>query len=161
MITLNSKLKKYCIEQLASTGFVLLDSRTAFALRGDLWASPNNCVCDLNIDKGVELGLSQMGAMLFQADAAGIEFRGATRSAMDLCARIEFITGVNVENIRFVDSFVDEHADKMDRLDAPLKPDNTEELIELAAMELPTHECALRQKILRARSELAERGVVS
>ncbi|MDD2701576.1 MAG: hypothetical protein PHH36_10090 [Sideroxydans sp.] len=156
---MNSKLKRYATEQLASTGFVLLHYQTAFKLRPDIWATPTNCMCDLNIGKEDELALHRLGAVLFKASSSGqnATMCGATRSMIDLEKRIELIAGVTLANVVSVDTFQIVAPKAM----APVKPDDTTELQAIAEMELPVHDCAQRKRILRARQTLAERGLIN
>lgn len=164
---MNSKLKRYAIEQLASTGFVLLDYKQALMLRPDIWATPMNCMCDVLLDQQAEIGLARLGAILFEAMVPGenITMRGATRSMRGLAQRIEQITGLVVADAGVVETFSNEMAAKLARhqpkIGTPVKADNTAELQEVAAMGLPGHDCALRKQILRARQELTERGLIN
>lgn len=155
---MNTKLKRYAIEQLASTGFVLLDYQTAFKLRPDIWATPTNCMCDMNIGKDDEVALQRLGAMLFTAKEAvhGVAIHGATRSMRELEKRIELIAGIVAMDAASVASFTAKPV-RQHPIASNAKPDNTIELQEIAAMELPKHDCALRKNILRARQELVER----
>lgn len=155
---MNSKLRKYTIEQLASTGFVLLDHKVAFKLRPDIWATPTNCMCDMTIWKEDVTALQRLGAMLFTAIGPhDVVVRGAARSMREIEKRIELCAGLAVMDAVTVETFSVKQ--KNQQPGVTVKPDNIAELKELAAMELPMHDCALRKKILRSRQELGARGL--
>lgn len=155
---MNSKLRRYAIEQLSSTGFVLLDSKQAFALRPDIWSTLIDCGVDLTLTQKNEIEIQQMNALLFKADS----LRGATRSTTDLKRRIEYVTGLIIGGVKVVDDFcLSTKSHDPVRIKTPIKQDNISELRELAAKEMPSHDCALRKQILAARQELANRGLVN
>lgn len=164
---MNSKLKRYAVEQLASTGFVLLEHTRAFQLRPDIWATPSNCMSDMLLNEKAEIALTRLGARLFVAKVPGerITLRGATRSMLDIGKRIQQITGIVVTEVTMVSTFNDEVAAKLllihPQITTPVKQVNTAKLKEIAATELPLHDCALRSQILKARSDLAESGLVN
>lgn len=159
---MNSKLRRYAIEQLSSTGFVLLDSKHAFALRPDIWSTPIDCGVDLTLTQKDEMELLRLNVVLFKAVSVGLglSIRGATRSMRDLERRIEFVTSLIISNVTVVDDFslsVKSH-DPV-RIETPIKQDNIEALRALALQDPPSHDCALRKEILRTRQALADRGI--
>lgn len=145
---MTTKTTLYAYQCLAATGFAVMRSTVAWKLRPDLWGSAQDC--GISFARVDIADVQRMTATL-----AGIgEVPVLTRSTDRLAERIEWVTGIKVEKIDA------EHAPATDTQRAisegqKVVVDKLARLNELAATELPSHDCAIRRDILAARAELA------
>ena len=146
---MTTKTKQYAIQSLAACGFAVMRSTVAWKLRPDLWGSAQEC--------GVSFAKVEIeGTLRLTVTLAGV---GAvpvlTRSMDRLAERIEWITGAKVEGIEEErpttrDASAQPAAIESQRVAA----DKLDRLKALAAQEPPSHDCALRRDILKARADV-------
>lgn len=146
---MTTKTKQYAHQCLASAGFAIMAPTFAWQLRPDLWASPQDC--------GVSFasGITAEGAKrLLARFADGTQAPILTRSLDMLEKRIEWVAGQKVVSLS-----EPKQPEQGRVIRAPSDVERQAEskranLRDLAAQELPAHDCALRKDILAARSEL-------
>lgn len=147
--------KRYVAQCLAGSGFAVLDSRIAWQLRPDLWASGQDCAMS-------GWAIDVPGTVRMSAEIAGYgRVRILARSADNLAQRIEWIVGAKVEHLEAVSEAEkpsDDQAAWQSAVAARAEAERLEKLRALAAQEVPGHECHLRKEILRAREEVARIG---
>ena len=147
-----TKTKQYAIQSLAACGFAVMRSAVAWKLRPDLWSSAQECsVSGVNFAK-VEIE----GTLRLTVTLAGI---GAvpvlTRSLDRLAERIEWVTGIKVEKIEAEQpAAVVGNVQPVVIESQRIATDQLARTKSLAATEPPSHDCALRRDILRARADV-------
>ena len=147
--------KRYAAQCLSGSGFAILDSRIAWQLRPDLWASGQDCAMS-------GWAIEVPGTVRISVEIAGYgRVRILTRSTDNLARRIEWIVGAKVEHLEEVSEAEkpsDHQVEWRSAVAARAEAERLEKLRALAAQELPSHECHLRKEILRAREEVARIG---
>lgn len=95
-----SKVQKYAIEALASSGFAVLNSKVAYTMRPDLWSDALGASIDLG-DKSLPAKLNAFGCLRYLARLDGIEgtVKVLARSGDDLAKRIGQVTGFRVVSL--------------------------------------------------------------
>lgn len=153
---MNSKLSRYLTEALAASGCAVVDYRTAYALRPDIWATPLNAGGDFSYTpEKLDQLLERLGAKLYVVDFAdGSSARVAARFAHMLAERIEWLTGRAVRKVRTYEAAKPETA--ATQAMTPRQKKREAKLRQLAAQEPPTHDCPLLRQILAARAELTQ-----
>lgn len=99
---MNGKTERYIIEQLAFTGFCLLDSKIAYELRRDIWATVFNARGDFVRGEILKFLSGLPGVMLLEIQLEGSDGWAivAFRSQGALMERIEQITGFKAIGMR-------------------------------------------------------------
>lgn len=148
--------QRYASQCMAGAGFAIMDSRLAWQLRPDLWASAQDCA----LSGGWKQDMP--GASRMQADIEGLGLVAVlTRSADNLAQRIEWVTGAKVKDVQEAPAAEDQPKASSQSWQEHAKRAADEKLArlrELAAQEPPSHDCHVRREILRARNELAAIG---
>lgn len=163
---------KYAQQQLAATGFAILDATVAATLRPDLFNNGLEAAGLLGEAKRRGGYGSLLRVMTLHVTLEGVD-RSAdvlVRSADRLEERIEELTGFAVTSLdrqdissgpqrRMRQEMKEYHAAAVAHRRAEIaREDELAKLSALAKQELPSHECARRREILKARRALASRG---
>lgn len=150
---MSTTFNTYANGQMASAGFAILSTAWAWKLRPDLWATHQSCAADfrrITVD-----GAHRMRATLDGHDSVIV----LARSLDDLARRIGWVTGCAVTSLvpepeqAPTDGQAAAVAQQAKDKQAAAALAKTREL---AALELPAHDCDLRRSILKARVELGQ-----
>jgi len=157
-----SKAVHYATQALAASGFAILGSQVAVAMRPDIWSSAMECSGDFVTAKQRNAFAAIPGVHRRQVKLAGVDrpLMVLTRSLDMLEKRIEWVTGFKVETL------TDEELPEPVRTVTPapvVEAKRSEEsriarLRDIANEKLPTHDCQLRKDIIAAREELAQQA---
>jgi hypothetical protein len=151
-----SNVSTYAIQQLAATGFAIINHVAAMTLRPDLWPNAGMvCRGEFGQARNQANRLNIQGAKVFMASIEGIgQVDILARCPDDLAQRVWLILGVPVEMLpTLTDPLPTPAVPAVDRGNKNLE--RMEKLRGLAAQELPGHDCSLKRGILAARAELA------
>lgn len=146
-----SKSHTYAAQSLAASGLAVMNWHIALELRPDLWAGAQDC--RLTFQAKHEFA----GTHCLTATLEGYGDVLVYARSLDLLeSRIEWICGRRVLDLR---PTADEppplrHPTLLEREAAAKEDGRTAHLRELAAQDLPDHDCRLRDEILAARAEL-------
>lgn len=164
-----STAMKYAHQQLASTGFVILDTEVAFGLRPDLFNTAMEAVFLLG-EAGAQNRLTEpsLRAAMYQAELKelGRTVTVLARSRLRLEERITELTGYTVLGLQAKRPDDTRPGQAEAAAQAQLEHERRRqakeagELAKLratAAKEPPAHDCPLRREILRARQEVSRR----
>lgn len=162
----------YVQQQLASTGFALIQNRIATELRPDLF--PNGLHAAAEFGEARQCGYLGANTRDFRGPLvqlyATIEgypesVELLTRSENRLAERIHELTGYVVTGIQAHTPVQsrwaagqEEDARQQARQAAQIRQKKLDKLRALAGQEVPVHLCPQRTEILRARKELADSG---
>ena len=145
---MTTKTKQYAIQSLAACGFAVMRSTVAWKLRPDLWGSAQEC--GVSFEKVEIEGTLRLAVTLAGIGAVPV----LTRSLDRLAERIEWVTGIKVEKIEAEQPAVVGNAPPAIIASQRAAADQLARTKELAATEPPSHDCALRRDILKARAEV-------
>lgn len=148
---MSTVVQRYAAQCLAGSGIAVMASPIAWQLRPDLWGSAQDCA----LSAGWRMVLP--GTQAMEADIEGMgPVRVLVRSQDRLMERIGWIVGATVRTVR---QAADEAAPRP--MATPLQTDaqrraveEQEQLLKLAAMQPPAHDCPQRREILKARQTL-------
>jgi hypothetical protein len=150
---MSERTTTYALEAAAAAGFAVMHIRVAAMLRPDLYPHGNACR-----DFSQNITLPGAKAMKVKLDGLGEPVPVLTRSTRRLAERIEEVTGISAFVIGEMVAAPPQALPKGDPLAAEARRRNEDKLAklrELAAQDLPSHDCSLRHEILAARTELA------
>jgi hypothetical protein len=151
---------EYAEQQLAATGFAIINLKAAMRLRPSLWGGVGtNALHDFGQARhsAESLLVHFAGARLYQANVESIgRVKVLARHPQFLAERMAWILGLEVSDVQEID------ARPRLPMAEPHKPKTDDKLIRLritAAQDLPAHQCSSRSDILAARAELESMGV--
>jgi hypothetical protein len=146
-----SRSVSYARQCLAASGIAILDPRIAIELRGDMWASLQDCAITFSRKQVLE-GTQRLVATV---DGYGPVLIAA-RSLDNLAQRLEWIIGREVSDLRPapVESAAPPAPGLLRQEQAAKEAERLARVRKLAGESLPGHDCELRREILAARREL-------
>lgn len=145
--------QRYAAQCMAGAGFAVMDSRIAWQLRPDLWATGEDCAMSGGWKTSEVSGTTRL-----QVNIAGYGLvLVLARSTDNLAQRIEWIVGAKAQDIQEAPAvgMQTKTPSPLEEMAWKLAAQKLDKLKELAAQEPPAHDCHLRKEILRARQELA------
>lgn len=148
-------VQTYATQQLAATGFAVIDYRAAMLLRPDLWPSAG-MVCRGEFGQACNQArrLNIPGAKLYRFNINGIgPVDVLARCADDLASRMRLVMGMTCAELP-AGTEEPEPPVVVTNERAILLQAKRNKLRRLASQEPPAHECSLRRDILAARAEL-------
>lgn len=141
----------YLVQALGATGFCVLDTRIAFELRPDLFASQQEALATLREPNPPIRGVHRVTAEISGFGKVLV----LTRSMDRLAERISWVTGREVVSVGMAPPRPKAEATPTAATTAGAEArQRREKLRALAAEDLPAHECVRRKEILDARAEI-------
>jgi len=157
-----SAVTEYAEQQMAATGFAVINLNVAMRLRPSLWGGVGtNALHDFGQTRhSAESLLAHFaGARLYQANVESIGWvKVLARHPQFLCERMSWVLGLEVSDVQEID------ARPPLQTETRREPKTDDRLIRLrmvAAQELPAHQCSNRSDILAARAELEHLGIAA